>query len=143
MRLVQLQETNKKLISKEEYESGPAWGLLTSIDLGDCDPKIITDAEKIKQYVRELCEIIDMKRFGDTQVVYFGDDPKVAGFSMTQLIETSLISAHFGSGYTKYVYMDIFSCKWYDQEKAAEFTKNFFKAKKSDFSVVLRGKGIE
>ena len=131
-----------KQITKEEYESGPAWGLLTSIDLGDCDPEIITSAEKIKEHVHELCRQIDMKRFGETVVVHFGDDPKVAGFSMTQLIETSLISAHYGSKLTKYVYLDIFSCKWYDQEKAVEFTKEFFKAEKVHASVVLRGREI-
>ena len=135
-------KTSIKTVAKEEYENGKPWGLLTSIDLDDCDPEIITNAEKVKQHVHELCKHIDMKRFGETQVVYFGDDPKVAGFSMTQLIETSLVSAHYGSGTTKYVYLDIFSCKWYDQEKAFEFTKNFFKAKKAKFSVVLRGKGI-
>jgi len=134
--------SQSKIVPREEYEESPVWGLLTSIDLGDCNPEIIRNAEKIKQYVRELCEQIDMKRFGETVVVDFGDDPKVAGFSMTQLIETSLISGHFGSEFTRYVYLDIFSCKWYDQEKAVEFTKNFFKAEKVKFSVVIRGKEI-
>jgi hypothetical protein len=31
-----------------------------------------------------------MRRYGETQVVYFGDDPRVTGFSLTQLIATSL-----------------------------------------------------
>lgn len=126
-------------ISKDEYERRGNWGLLTSIDLSECDPKIIRDANKVREFVRELCEQIDMKRFGDTVVVDFGDDPKVAGFSMTQLIETSLISGHFGSGITRYVYLDIFSCKWYDQQKAADFSKNFFKAEKVVFNATLRG----
>jgi len=134
--------TQNKIITREEYEESPVWGLLTSIDLGDCDTEIIRDAEKVKQFVRELCELIDMKRFGETVVVDFGEDPRVTGFSMTQLIESSLISGHFGSEVTKFVYLDIFSCKWYDQEKAVEFTKNFFKAKKSSFNVVIRGKEI-
>ena len=135
--------SSTKLISKEEYEDGEPWGLLTSIDLKECDLETIRDAEKIKQYVRELCELIGMRRFGDTQVVDFGDNPKVTGFSMTQLIETSLISAHLGNEYNgKFVYLDIFSCKWYNQKEAFEFTKNFFKAKKSSFNVVLRGKGV-
>jgi len=132
--------TKPRTISKEEYEKNTSWGLLTSIDLDECDPEIIRNAEKVKQHVRELCKLIDIKRFGETVVVDFGEDPRVTGFSMTQLIETSLISAHYGSGATKYVYLDIFSCKWYDQEKAFEFTKNFFRAKKANFNVVLRGK---
>jgi len=130
---------NNSTISKEEYEGRSNWGLATSIDLSECDPEIIRDAEKIKQFVHELCQQIDMKMFGETVVVDFGDDPKVAGFSMTQLIETSLISGHFGSGTTKYVYLDIFSCKWYDQQKAVDFAKDFFKAERAVFNTVIRG----
>lgn len=131
---------NKSTISKEDYERRVNWGLLTSIDLKDCDVKIIRDAEKIKQFVRELCKQIDMKMFGETVVVDFGDNPKVTGFSMTQLIETSLISGHFGNEHNgKFAYLDVFSCKWYDQQKAADFAKDFFKAQKSDFHTIIRG----
>jgi S-adenosylmethionine decarboxylase len=143
MRQIQIQEAKSKTVSKEEYESEETWGLLTSIDLHDCDVSLIRDAEKIKQFVVELCEQIDMKRFGDCFVVDFGQNPKVTGFSMTQLIETSLISGHFGNEYNgKFAYLDIFSCKWYDQEKAVEFAKRFFNAKKSHFDVVIRGRAI-
>ena len=126
-------------VSKDEYERRVNWGLLTSIDLNECDLKIIRDAEKIKQFVRELCEQIDMKRFGETVVLDFGANPKVTGFSMTQLIETSLISGHFGNEHNgKFAYLDIFSCKWYDQKKAADFAKEFFKAQKSTFNTLIR-----
>lgn len=105
------------------------WGLLTSIDLYGCGPELIRDRDYIKTYVVELCHIIKMKRFGDTQVVYFGEDEKVAGFSMTQLIETSLISGHFANK-TNSAYIDIFSCKEYNPALAAKFTSNYFSANK-------------
>jgi len=113
------------------------WGILSSIDLYDCTPETIRDAAKIKQFVAELCVLIDMKRFGETQVVYFGDDEKVSGFSMTQLIETSLISAHFAN-LTNTTYLDVFSCKYYDSEKAANFAKEFFGAKEVRLQVINR-----
>ena len=70
------------------YKEDPAlWGLLTGLDLYDCDPEIIRDSEKIKQYVVELCDLIGMKRFGPCQVVHFGKDERVEGYSMIQLIE--------------------------------------------------------
>lgn len=103
-----------------------AWGLLTSIDLESCDPATIRDADAIKKYVVELCELIEMKRFGECHVVHFGEDERVAGYSMLQLIETSCISAHFANE-TNTSYIDIFSCKAYSPEVASEFTKNFFK----------------
>lgn len=75
---------------RSEYEKQDAWGILTSIDLHGCDGALIRNAEEVKRHVHELCEHIGMKRFGETVVVHFGEDKKVAGFSMTQLIETSL-----------------------------------------------------
>ncbi|EQA64078.1 S-adenosylmethionine decarboxylase [Leptospira alexanderi] len=102
-----------------------AWGLLTSIDLESCDPALIRDAEAIKRYVVELCDLIEMKRFGETVVVHFGEDERVAGYSMFQLIETSCISAHFANE-TNTSYIDIFSCKCYDPKVASEFTRKFF-----------------
>jgi S-adenosylmethionine decarboxylase len=117
--------------------SGQPWGLLSCIDLYDCDGKSIRDAEKIRQFVEELCDLIEMKRFGETQVVHFGEDERVAGYSMTQLIETSLISGHFAN-LTNTVYLDVFSCKLYDPQVVSDFAKAFFKADRMNLQVVRR-----
>ncbi|MBN1847652.1 MAG: S-adenosylmethionine decarboxylase [Deltaproteobacteria bacterium] len=113
------------------------WGLLSCIDLYDCDPGIIRDAQKIKQFVIELCDLIEMKRYGETQVVHFGEEERVAGYSMTQLIETSLISAHFAN-LTNTTYLDVFSCKQYDPDTVIAFAKKYFKAKTVNSKVVRR-----
>ena len=110
-----------------ETEAAP-WGLLTSLDLYDCNPDTIRDDRKIKRYVMELCDLIEMKRFGECQVVNFGDDERVKGYSMVQLIETSLISGHFAD-LTNAAYIDIFSCKSYDPDQVHRFTQEFFEAK--------------
>lgn len=120
----------------EPFKDG-AWGLLTSIDLENCNPELIRDADAIKRYVIELCDLIEMKRFGETQVVYFGEDDRVAGYSMVQLIETSCISAHFAND-TNTSYIDIFSCKGYDPKTAAEFTRQFFKGDTMRLTVTNR-----
>ena len=122
---------------RQEYAQGDYWGLAASIDLHACHPDTIRDAERIKQFVSELCDLIKMKRFGDCTVVNFGADPRVAGYSMTQLIETSLISAHFANQ-TNNVYLDVFSCKFYDPKTAAEFAKNFFRAKDYTLNYTFR-----
>jgi S-adenosylmethionine decarboxylase len=113
------------------------WGILSSIDLYHCDPQIIRDAKAIRRFVVELCDLIKMKRYGKTQVVHFGEDERVAGFSMTQLIETSLISAHFANK-SNTTYLDVFSCKAYDPKTVVDFAKSFFKAKKVKRHTVLR-----
>jgi S-adenosylmethionine/arginine decarboxylase-like enzyme len=106
-------------------EIGRAWGLACSFDIYDCNPDTIRDAEEIKRFVRELCDLIEMRRFGQTTVVNFGEDERVAGFSMTQLIETSLISAHFANA-SNTTYLDVFSCKPYDPSVVEEFAMKFF-----------------
>lgn len=115
------------ILEQEEppLQSGQAWGLATSIDIYGCNGGLIRDADKIKQFVVELCDLIEMKRFGETVVVNFGEDERVAGYSMTQLIETSLISAHFAN-LTSTVYLDVFSCKFYDVDTVADFALRFF-----------------
>lgn len=113
------------------------WGIASAIDIYNCDPEKIRDAEFIKQFVKDLCILIEMKRFGETQVVHFGEDEKVAGFSMVQLIETSLISAHFANQ-TNTTYLDVFSCKTYDPEVVREFSQKYFGGEQSSLSVTYR-----
>jgi S-adenosylmethionine/arginine decarboxylase-like enzyme len=113
------------------------WGIASSIDIYDCDPLKIRDAEIIRCFVVELCDLIEMKRFGETQVVHFGEDERVAGYSMVQLIETSLISAHFAN-LTNTVYLDVFSCKPYDPEIVKAFAQSFFGGANSVLNVTLR-----
>ncbi|HEX9389524.1 MAG TPA: S-adenosylmethionine decarboxylase [Anaerolineales bacterium] len=113
------------------------WGISSSIDLYDCDLALMQDAEAIREFVRILCDRIKMRRYGKTQVVYFGDDPRVTGFSMTQLIETSLISAHFADASCA-VYLDVFSCAPYEPEEVAKFAVQYFKAKTYNINVVYR-----
>ena len=113
------------------------WGLACSFDIYDCDPATIRDADKIRQFVKELCDLIEMRRFGETQVVHFGEDEKVAGYSMVQLIETSLISAHFAN-LTNTTYLDVFSCKPYDPAVVEAFAREFFGGTRCISNVNLR-----
>jgi S-adenosylmethionine/arginine decarboxylase-like enzyme len=113
------------------------WGIASSIDIYDCDPETIRSAERIRQFVVELCDLIEMKRFQDTLVVNFGEDERVAGFSMVQLIETSLISGHFAN-LTNTVYLDVFSCKPYDPGVVEDFARVFFRGKRCITHVNLR-----
>jgi len=113
------------------------WGIASSIDIYNCTPRMIRSEAAIRQFVIELCELIQMKRFGDTQVVHFGEEERVAGFSMVQLIETSLISAHFANQ-TNTTYLDVFSCKVYDPELVKEFSQAYFGGSRSVLNVTMR-----
>lgn len=130
-------EPKKGLYVMNEAIAKNAWGIASSIDIYECNPQTIRDAEAIRRFVIELCDLIEMKRFGETQVVHFGEDEKVAGYSMVQLIETSLISAHFAN-LTNAVYLDVFSCKPYLPEMVQDFAENFFEGSDSVLNVSLR-----
>ena len=135
---------DKKVILKEgrnnweeTYEKSNAWWIASSVDVFWCNTDLIRDADAIKTYVRELCDLIQMKTFWETNVIHFGEDEKVAWFSMTQLIETSLISGHFANA-TDAAYLDIFSCKYYNPSTMADFTVRFFKWKYYKLNVNIR-----
>ena len=113
------------------------WGVSSAIDLYDCDIDLMNNADAIREFVKILCDRIKMKRYGETQVVFFGDEPRVQGYSMTQLIETSLISAHFAN-LSRAIYLDVFSCASYDPEDAAQFAQEFFKASRYKIHVTHR-----
>jgi len=113
------------------------WGISTQVDMKGCDPALIRSRETIQDYVISLCKLIEMKRFGDVQIIHFGEDEKVAGYSMVQFIETSLVSGHFANS-TNSAYIDIFSCKTFNPALVADFTKEFFKAAECDYKVSMR-----
>ena len=101
------------------------WGFSTSLDLKKCNNKIRNEND-IKDYVFQLCDLIEMKRFGECKIVHFGTGNKT-GYSMVQLIETSNITGHFCDENNS-AYLDIFSCKPYDEKEMENFTKKFFEA---------------
>ena len=121
---------------REQYEKENAWGLLSSIDIYNCNPNRIRDKEVIAEYVSRLCKLIDMKQYGEPIIVHFGKG-EIEGFSLVQLIETSLISAHFANE-TNRAFIDIFSCKLYDPEKAAQFSMEFFGGTHYRLNTVIR-----
>lgn len=109
------------------------------LNLYDCDHAKISSGEEIKKFVIELCDnVIKMKRYGEALIPHFGhENPMTSGYSLVQLIETSSVTAHF-SEYKKSVYLNIFSCAWYDPAKTEEFCKNFFGAKRVESHLIKR-----
>lgn len=103
------------------------WGWHLALNLYDCSLERITSAEVIHDFVIELCERIEMRRFGEPTIVHFGDEPRVSGYSLVQLIETSNICAHFANA-SRAAYLDIFSCKQFEPQTAADFCIAAFQA---------------
>jgi len=102
------------------------WGYHMSLDLAGCNKDKITSKDNIITFVKELVKAIDMKAYGEPQCVHFAEhDAGKAGYTLTQLIETSNICAHFVDA-TGECYLDIFSCKEFDAEVAAKVAMDYF-----------------
>ncbi len=103
------------------------WDLL--LDLYECGDQIAS-RQLIHDYVITLCERLGMKRFGEPLIEHFGyEKPETVGYSVVQLIETSAIVGHF-SEFKHSAYLDIFSCKPFDPDEVAEFSRTWFGAQR-------------
>jgi len=113
------------------------FGIELQLDLYHCNPDFIRDSRKIKDFTLELCSLIKMKRFGEPIIVRFGEDPRITGYSLCQLIETSLISAHFAES-TNSAYLNVFSCKAFNPNKVITFAKKYFEATRVEEKLTTR-----
>jgi S-adenosylmethionine/arginine decarboxylase-like enzyme len=100
------------------------WGWHLSVNASYCDLSKITDRDNIYNFIKQLVNDIDMIAYGEPEIVFFGNGDK-SGFTSTQLISTSNICAHYVDEY-KAVFLDVFSCKDFDQNTVVELVKKYF-----------------
>jgi S-adenosylmethionine decarboxylase len=106
-----------------------AWGLSCAFDFNGANKQKISDPSTVKQFIKELCDAIKMKMYGETWIEKFAShDEKLFGITVLQAIETSSITAHFAENIGE-IYLDVFSCAEYDPQVVLKFTQNFFSCK--------------
>jgi len=112
-------------ISTDSQNTNP-WGYHLILDCMKCNIASVTCPERIKDFCNDLINKIKMKPFGEPIIHRFAEhNSEAAGYSLIQLIETSNISAHF-SDLTGDAYIDIFSCKSFDEKAAKLVVKKHF-----------------
>lgn len=112
------------------------WGKSIAIDLTDCEHSRLIDPELLKQFIGEIIPLIGMKAHGPCYVDRFGEGD-IEGISAMQFIKTSSITVHLDEVGNR-AFIDIFSCKDFDAEKAVKVAQEFFQAKQSKPTVLLR-----
>lgn len=112
------------------------WGKHLILDASGCSPKSIGSEVIIKNFTNELVKRIDMKAYGEPQIVMFGTGNK-KGYTLIQLIETSNIAAHFVEENNS-MYLDVFSCKDFDPSIVKQVVSEYFHAQKFNARVLLR-----
>ena len=113
---------------RRHYTISEYWGYHLVLDCAGCNHDQITNGDNIKNFTNELVKRIDMVAYGDPIIAHFAThDPQKAGYSMMQLIETSNIAAHFVDR-DNTMYLDVFSCKPYENQTVIDTVKEFFGA---------------
>lgn len=113
------------------------YGLELIVDLRGCDLSGL-NRKKLRSFFVELCNLIKMKRHGDP--VFWentSDIPHLKGVSGFQFIETSNIVCH-PLPMLSAVYVNIFSCKEFNTDKALNFCKDYWSATTENHTVVPR-----
>ena len=119
------------------YQKHQAWGLTASIDLSGCDHQLIQSPQAIRNFVTKMIAAIGMKTHGPMHLEKFAEG-HLEGYSAMQFLETSSLTIHFDHIIKDRAFIDIFSCKFFDPKKAEQFSKKYFKAKKSKIKTIIR-----
>ncbi len=118
------------------------WGKHLILNGCCCDRNKINDKDNIIKFIKELCNITDMKRIGD--VIFYevekspeNDRDDLTGLTAFQMIKTSNITIHFCAPSAS-LYLDFFSCKDYNHEEVKFLIKDYFNPHVMEYNVILR-----
>ncbi len=111
-----------------------------TLDLRQCEKERLTSVELLWDVLNDLPDVIGMTKIMPPYVVKYtdgkvADDWGISGFVM---IAESHISIHTFPD-KDYIFIDVFSCRDFDVDKAAKYLINAFKAKKVDRQIMKRG----
>jgi S-adenosylmethionine decarboxylase len=106
------------------------------LDLKDCDPEKLNDLQLAYEVLDKLPEQIDMVKVSPP--ILFPYEGGITGFVV---IATSHIAIHTFPD-DKCAFLDVFSCKDFDVDGAAEYLIEHFAAGSADKQFVCRGEGF-
>jgi len=101
------------------------WGQHLILDIAGCNDNVRKEVA-IRAFVKELLAAIDMVAYGNPVIEHFAEHlADAAGYSLVQLIETSAVTGHFSDN-NRDAYLDIFSCKAFDNDKVITVIEKHF-----------------
>ncbi len=112
------------------------------LDLMECNTEKLGDYNLVFDVLNDLPEKIGMTKITQPYVFpYSGLVPEDKGVTGTVIIAESHISVHTFQE-KDHCFVDVFSCKHFDVDFAAEYLINAFESKRYDKYVVNRGKNF-
>ncbi|MCF7861729.1 adenosylmethionine decarboxylase [Candidatus Woesearchaeota archaeon] len=110
-----------------------------TLDLKGCNVKKLVDEEFVKKLLEELPAHIGLKTISEPKVMTyldkFASTPGVTGFIV---LAESHFSIHTFPD-SKYVFVDVFSCREYGYQEARDIIIKAFEAESYDENVIKRG----
>ena len=113
------------------------------LDIHNCDSSTFT-RKSIRNYFKELCNLIDMER---AKLLWWDDwgvapedqetESHLKGTTAVQFITTSNIILHT-LDLLENVYINIFSCKEFSVDTATKFSEEWFKGKVVNSNIIER-----
>jgi S-adenosylmethionine decarboxylase len=117
-----------------------AFGPHITLDLKGCPKDILSNYQLHFDYLKNIPQLIQMTTITQPYVFpYEGLVPEDKGITGIVIIAESHISVHSFEE-KGYCFIDIFSCKTFDYDKAVRLTKEIFQPKDWEVNVVARGK---
>ena len=116
-----------------------AFGPHITIDLKGCPKEVLSNYDLHFEYLKKLPELIQMTPITQPYVFpYSGLVPSDKGITGIVIIAESHLSIHSfeEKGYS---FIDIFSCKDFDTERAIQITLEMFKPESYEINTVKRG----
>ncbi len=123
-------------ISKKQGGFGPH----LTLDLSGCPMEQLVDHDALYELLNRLPDVMNMTKMELPHVVKWLDEgAKIPGFSGFVMIAESHISFHTFPE-RNFVFLDLFSCKPFNVDKATDYIINFFKPERVEKNVVTRGR---
>lgn len=114
------------------------YGLQLTFDGYGASKELCGNAALVHRMLDEMPARIGMRPLGSPHVVHV-DEPGIRGLSGFRFIMESHISIHTYEE-RGFITVDIYSCKAFDAEKAAQLIARTFDVASYEHSVLLRGK---
>lgn len=109
------------------------------IDMADCDAEKLNDLDRCFRFLNELPDLVGMTKITQPHVFpYEGLVPEDKGVTGVVVIAESHVSIHTFP-LKKYAFVDVFSCKPFDVDKAAQFCTELFGCLSPNVMVTQRG----
>jgi S-adenosylmethionine/arginine decarboxylase-like enzyme len=135
-----MSKTADGLVARDAYKrteinGGKYYGKHLMVTAIACNDNLL-DLNAVSRFITEMVPRIDMVPYGDLVIARFGEGIE-EGISAVQLIVTSAITIHTND-MMRDLYLDVFSCKWFEEETVISMIKEFFAPEEIKETTILR-----